>query len=158
MNFDPQVHKDRIILIECARIRRRLKGLPAEGNITVLYNEICEILGLPLAEISSKDADHLPAPHEMVMPDGKKFKNPSKVCPKCGKTSFLSDICQSCKDAENGKYRSGYICDERFDGCGFIDEKTHEFFSQRLSRMGIEVPEGMKNALGIKTITDEGIK
>lgn len=158
MVFDPQVHQDRQTLIQVARIRRRLKELPEERNITVLYNEICEILGLPLAEISSKDADHLPAPHEMVMPDAKRFNNPSKICPKCGKTSFLMDICQSCKDAENGKYRSGYKCDEKFGGCGFIDDKTHEFFSQRLSRMGIDIPQGMKQTLGIGTITDQGLK
>jgi len=157
MTFDPRVHQDRQTLIQVATVRRRLKGLPEEKNITVLYNEICSILELPLVEISSQDADHLPAPSEMKNEKGE-FSIPNKPCPKCGKVTFLSSICQSCKDAEGGKYKSGYTCDEKRGGCGFVDEKTDEWITERLTRMGREVPTGTKESLGIKTITDDGLK
>jgi hypothetical protein len=158
MVFDPQIHHDRHSLIQVAIIRRRLTGLPEEKNISVLYNEICLLLGLPSIEILSTEADHFPSPGET---DGVgKFIVPRKDCSKCGKKEgmLLTPLCVSCKEAEGGKYKSGYTCNQKLGGCGFVDDKTDEWFTQRLSRMGMEIPTGTKESLGILTSTDEGLK
>lgn len=157
MAFDACEHKIRQIVIKAAIEMRKIKGEPEEKNITVLFNEVAPILGIMVVPLSSKDVNHLPSPAEMKNENGT-FIIPNKPCPKCGKVTFLSSICQSCKDAEEGKYKSGYKCDERNGGCGFIDEKTEEWITQRLSRMGVEIPTGRKDSLGIKTITNNGLK
>ena len=117
------------------------------------------LLGMPPTKISSLQADHLPRPNEMKDAAGN-YTIPNKPCPKCGKLAFLGSICQSCKDALDDKgnvvYKSGYLCLD--PKCGFVDEKTGEWISQRLSKMGVEVKTGTKESLGIKTKTDEGLK
>jgi hypothetical protein len=153
MTFDPCPHKITQLVLKSGAIIRQLKGLPEEKNITTLYNETAPLLGISPTVVSSSDADHLPSPGE-IRDDLGKFVVPRKDCPKCGGTTVLGPICQSCEDAEGGKYKSGYKC----EACQLVDDKTEEFFTQRLTRMGVEVPEGMKQALGIRTLTDEGLK
>ena len=157
MTFDPQAHQDRQTLILAATVRRRLKGLPEEKNISVLYNEICTILELPVIEISSKDANHFPAPHEMTDATNR-FVVPRKDCPSCPdfeekQSMILTAICRSCEDAEGGKYKTMWQCQR----CKY-KEKSEKVFIQWLNELGIEIPNGPKVALGIKTITDEGLK
>jgi len=153
MTFDPCPHQITQLVIKAGILRRKELGLPEENNITTLYDEMALLLGIVIAQMNSGMVDHLPSPAEMKDETGK-FVVPRKDCPKCGGTAVLESICGSCKDAEGGKYKSGYKC----EACQFVDDKTEEFFTQRLSRMGIEIPEGMKIALGIKTITDDGLK
>jgi len=153
MSFDPCPHRITQLVLRAGAIIRQLKGLPEEKNVTILYNETAPMLGVAIIPMNSRVTNHLPTPGEIRREDGK-FVVPRKECPKCGATMVLGPICRSCKDAEEGKYRSGYKCIT----CQFVDEKTDEFFSQRLSRMGIEVPDGMKETMGIKTLTDEGLK
>jgi hypothetical protein len=138
---------------------RKLKGEPGEKNITILYDEAAELLGKPLLRLNSKDTNHLPAPSEMK-DEGGKFIIPNKPCPNCGKSAFLMDICPACKDSENGKYHSGYKCDERVGGCGHISDKSEKTFLRRMRSEfpDIAVPSGYKLSLGIKTVTDDGIK
>jgi len=157
MAFDLNEHNRRQGVIDAAIQRRIDMGLPEEKNITILYNEMAPLLGIVPVQISSRMADHLPSPAEMKDEKGE-FVVPNKPCPKCGKITFLNSICQSCKDAEGGKYKSGYTCDEKEGGCGFVDEKTDEWITQRLTRMGREVPTGTKESLGIMTKTDDGLK
>ena len=118
MAFDPCEHQKVEIIKRAGAIIRSLRGLPEEKNITILYNETMEILGLVPIRMDSRMADHLPSPEEMRNEKGE-FEVPNKPCPKCGMRSFLTSICQSCKDAEGGKYRSGYACDIKHGGCGF---------------------------------------
>jgi len=155
MSFDPCPHQITQLVLNAGKVIRQLKGLPEEKNITVLYKETAPLLGIPVVSMNSKDVDHLPFPGEMRDEAGK-FIVPRKDCPKCGEinTMPLGPICPSCKDSEDGQYKSGYKC----EACEFVDEKTDEFFTQRLSRMGVEIPEGMKQAIGIKTLTDTGLK
>jgi ribosomal protein L32 len=157
MAFDSCEHRIRQIIIKAAILRRKEGNLPEDNNITTLYNEMAPLLGISVVQMNSRDANHLPSPSEMKNEKGE-FIIPNKICPKCGKITFLSSICQSCEAAENGLYKTGYTCDERSGGCGFVDEKTGEFYSQRLSRMGKDVPTGTKESLGIKTATDDGLK
>lgn len=153
MVFDPCPHRITQLVLKAGAIIRQLKGLPEENNITVLFNETAPLLGIAVVPMDSRKIDHLPSPSEMKNESGE-FIVPRKDCSNCGGTMVLGPICPSCKDAEGGKYRSGYKC----EACQFVDEKTHEFFTQRLSRMGVEIPEGMKQAMGIKTLTDDGLK
>jgi hypothetical protein len=153
MVFDPCPHQITQIILKAGAEFRRLKGLPEENNITALYNETAPILGVIPKQTSSLDISHLPSPSEMKDESGG-FIVPRKNCPKCGGTMVLGPICQSCEDAEGGKYKSGYKC----EACQLVDDKNEMFFSQRLVSMGIEVPEGIKQALGIKTLVDEGLK
>jgi hypothetical protein len=154
-------HQITQVVLKAGAIIRSLRGLPPENNVTLLYGEIAPLLGISVVPMNSKNMDHLPSPIEMKNEKGK-FIIPNKPCPRCGKTAFLGSICQSCEDAkdENGKvvYKSGYLCDARFGGCGFIDEKNGEWITQRVSKMGREIPTGTKESLGIGTATDEGVK
>ena len=148
MDFDLCRHQVTQLVIKAGILRRAELGLPEEKNITILYGEMAPLLGVILEPVTSKTADHLPSAREMG------FNTPQKDCPKCSGIMVLGPICQSCKDAEDGKYKSGYKC----EACQFVDDKTEEFFTQRLSRMGIEIPTGMKQTMGIQTITDRGLE
>jgi hypothetical protein len=153
MEFDPCPHKITQIILRAGIIIRELKGLPEEKNVTILYNETAPLLGVAVTQMSSRTADHLPSPAEMKDQFGG-FVVPRKPCLKCGGTMVLGPICLSCADAEGGKYKSGYKC----EACQFVDDKSKMFFSQRLTSIGIDVPEGIKQSLGIKTLVDDGLK
>jgi len=155
MTFDPCPHQITQLVLKAGAVIRELKGLPEEKNITVLYNETAPLLGIIVVPMDSRTVNHLPSPAEMKDEKGR-FVVPRKDCPKCGgaMTMPLGPICPSCKDSEDGIYKSGYKCEV----CEYVDEKTDEFFTQRLSRMGVEIPEGMKQAIGIKTLTNDGLK
>src|SRR3972149_5035898 len=161
MAFDVCEHKLTQLIIKAGTVIRQLKGLPEEKNITILYNETAPLLGIPIKQPSSREADHLPSPSEMKDDKGA-FILPRKDCPKCGKKdSFvLSSICPSCKDSDVGKFKSGWKCDERTGGCGYIGDKSEKFFQQRMKDEypDIEIPNGSKLSLGIRTITDTGLK
>jgi len=153
MVFDPCPHHITQIVLQAGAIIRALKGLPEEKNITKLYQETAPLFGLPPTQMNSMTANHYPTIEESEKELGAKWI-PRKACPKCDAMMILSPICQSCADAEGGKYKTGYKC----VACGFVDDKSPLFFSQRLKEMGVEIPEGMKQNIGIKTITDEGLK
>ncbi len=153
MTFDPCPHQKTQIILSAGKYIRKLKGLPEENNITVLYEETCHLLDIPVAFLDSSIANKLPSPGEMKDVN-RNFIVPRKDCPACGRSMVLSPICQSCKDAEGGKYKSGYKC----EACGFMDEKSEKFFTRRLVDMGVEIPTGTKASWGIKTATDEGLK
>lgn len=157
MVFDPCPEQKTQIILKAGAIIRELKGLPEEKNITILYDETAPLLGIIVVPMGSGMVNHLPSPAEMKDDKGNSIV-PRKDCPKCGgkMTMPLSSICPSCKDSEGGKYKSGYQCEN--EGCNFIDEKNGDFLLQRLIKMGVEIPEGMKQAMGIKTITDNGLK
>jgi hypothetical protein len=157
MVFDPCPEQKTQIVVKAGILRRRELGLPEEKNITTLYNEMAPLLGIVVASKSSRTVNHLPSPAEMKDEKGE-FIIPRKDCPKCGgsMTMPLGPICPSCKDSEGGIYRSGYKCEVKT--CEYVDDKNEEFFTQRLSRMGVEIPTGPKQAMGIKTITDDGLK
>jgi hypothetical protein len=151
MVFDACEEKIRQVVIKAAIELRKARGQSEERNITILFREAASLLGVFVDNLSSAQADHLPSPGEMKN-EKKQFVIPRKDCPRCRGTMVLGSICQSCKDAEGGKYKSGYKCEM----CQFVDDKSEKFFTQRLVELGIDVPNGMKQAMEIKTITDEG--
>ena len=164
MTFDPCPHQITEIVLKAGAVIRQLKGLPEENNITILYNETAPLLGIAPKLMSSKDVDHLPAPHEMKNDQGN-FTIPRKDCPQCGRKDGLSlkSICPSCTDSEGGKYHTMYSCEEmgldgKLIGCGFKTEKSERFMAQRMSEENPDWEGGMKQELGIKTITDSGVK
>jgi hypothetical protein len=159
MAFDLEIHNVKQILIKCGRALREAKGLPSEKNISVLYREASEALGIPLIETTSVDADHLPAPHEMMSPDGNKFVVPRKDCPQCGgkETIVLGPLCASCADAKDEEGNIRYHTMWKCLSCDAKD-RSEMFFSQWMTELGIEMPTGPKQALGIKTFTDAGMK
>ncbi len=154
MAFNQCNHEIKALLIQFGRVIRDIKGLPTERNITVLYEEALRALGIPHIETNTGQADHLPSPAEMKDEKGD-FIIPRKDCPQCGEKQSvtLTSLCVGCQDAEGGKYKTAWICTK----CTYKDKST-KFFSQLLSEMGIEVPTGFKQAMGIKTLTDEGLK
>jgi hypothetical protein len=153
MAFDICQHQINQVIIRAGAAFRKIKGLPEEKNISILLNEAASLLGIPPQLMSSSESDHLPSPGEMKSELGN-FIVPRKPCSKCKGEMVLGPICPSCKDAEGGKYKSGYKCEV----CQFIDDKSEMFFAQRLSSLGVEIPEGPKQALGIKTLTDKGLE
>ena len=187
MDFDACDHQIRQIVIKAAGEIRKAKGLPEEKNITVLFNETAPLLGVFVQQISSVAADRLPGPYEMgqvptetpqntqMSKISKKLIDHKQICPKCGKKSMeIFDICRNCADFRAG-FRSEWRCvgirDETGKiadvGCGEI-VKTNKFMGQWFKEFGDADPEfrelldsvGMlsKQDMGIKTVTDEGIK
>ena len=158
MAFDPEIHKVKEIIIKCGRALREAKGLPEELNISILYEEASLALGLPLIQTTTADADHLPAPHEMKSENGMPVI-PLTKCPKCGKDSMeMLGLCHTCEDAkgengEIGKYKVKFECKE----CHF-QEKSEKPMVLWLQEMGVDFKMISKKNLGIKTITDDGIK
>jgi len=155
MEFNPCPHQITQIVLRAGKIIRQLKGLPEEKNVTILYGETAPLLGIIVAPMDSRIVNHLPSPAEMKDEKGR-FVVPRKECSKCGGIMVLGPICPSCKDSEDGKYKSGYKCEVKT--CEYVDDKSEKFFIQRLNEMGVEIPTGPKRVMGIKTLTDEGLK
>jgi len=154
MSFDRCAHDIKNILIQCGIALREAKGLPEEKNITILYEEALIALNIPYIDTHTGMADHLPSPAEMKDENGK-FIIPRRDCPQCGQKESVSltSICLSCQDAEGGKYKTAWICNV----CNF-KEKSEKFLTQWLKEFNIVNPNGFKRDLGIKTLTDQGLK
>jgi len=154
MVFDPCPHQITQLVLKAGAIIRKLKGLPEEINITVLYNETAPLLGIIVAPMNSRTVDHLPSPSEMKDEKGQ-FVVPRKDCLSCGdkETMLLTPLCKSCEDAEGGKFKTAWICSVCQN-----KEKSEKFFTQWLNELGVEIPNGSKQAMGIKTLTNEGLK
>lgn len=164
MPFDACDHKIRMMVIEFGKALRRIQGLSEENNVTILYKEALKTIGVIEVPITSRQVNHLPAPHEMKDEVGK-FIVPRKDCPNCGRKDGLSlkSICPSCTDSEGGKYHTMYSCEEMgLDrnpmGCGFKTEKSEKFMAQLMSELNPDWESGMKRDMGIKTVTDGGLK
>jgi hypothetical protein len=165
MVFDPCPHQITQLILKAGAVIRQLKGLPEEKNITILYDETAALLGMVITKVDSGTIDHLPSPSEMKDKAGK-FILKRKDCPQCGRKDGLSlkSICPSCADSEDGKYHTMYSCEEigpdgkSVVGCGFKTDKSEKFMVQRISEENPDWQGGMKAAMGIKTITDEGLK
>ena len=154
MTFDPCPHQITQLVLKAGAVIRELKGLPEEKNITVLYNETAPLLGIIVVPMDSRTVNHLPSPAEMKDEKGR-FVVPRKDCPKCGgkETMLLTPLCKSCEDAEGGKFNTAWVC----QACQ-NKEKSEKFLTQWLNELGVEIPEGMKQAIGIKTLTNDGLK
>ena len=78
-----------------------------------------------------------------------------KDCLHCGKkeSMVLMALCRRCKDAEHGKYHTMWQCQE----CK-VKDRSEKFFAQWMTELGVEMPTGTKEQLGIKTFTDTGLK
>jgi len=164
MPFDATVHLETLRLIEVARKLRKDKGLPEERNVTILHQEGAAFEGKEVVKFTSRKVNHLPAPHEMQNDNGK-FIIPRKDCPQCGRKDGLSlkSLCRSCTDSEDGKYNTMYSCEEIGSdgkplGCGFKTEKSEKVMAQRMSEENPDWKGGMKQELGIMTITNDGLK
>jgi len=155
MAFNVCEHKIRILAIKMAKLLREAKGLPDETNITVLYDWVAPLLGLTTDRLNSKDTNHLPIPGEIVDLSGKLIF-PGKDCPKCGSkvSVFPTSVCANCEDWKNG-FRSSWTCFTK--GCGY-KELLKIPYTQLLDEVAPGWKGGFKTDLGIKTITDEGIK
>ena len=153
MAFNPEIHQIKLIVIRCGEELRKAKGLPEEKNITTLYEEASITLGISTILTTTQDADHLPAPHESVRPNGEPAI-PLRECPKCGKKSMqIFGLCPTCKDSEGGKYKTKFECSE----CHYT-EKSEKHMVTWLQEMGVEFGNQSKESLGVKTITDNGVK
>ena len=164
MAFDASVHLETLRLIEVGRQLRIEKGLPEERNVSILHQEGAASEGKEVVKFTSRKVNHLPAPHEMQN-DAGKFIIPRKDCPQCGRKDGLSlkSICPSCTDSESGKYHTMYSCEEMGPdgkplGCGLKTEKSEKFMVQRISEENPNWEGGMKQEMGIMTVTDSGVK
>ncbi len=147
MAFNIEEHKERQKIINYGRTK-----WPDEKNITKLYEMTIKELGIEIKVLDTITANHLPTPEESAR------ENPSSkfsiVCPKCQKKSYvLHGLCKSCKDAEGGKYKTMFKCYE----CG-NQGKSEKPLVLWLQRLGIEFGTQSKGSLGVKTITDKGLR
>ena len=166
MTFDPCEHQKTQIVLKAGAIIRQLKGLPEENNITTLYEETAPLLGVTIVKMSSQTANHLPSPAEMKDQAGK-FIVRRKDCPQCGRKESMQlvALCQTCEDAEHGKYKTMWLCGGKDLNGNFIPgsgceakDKSPKFYTQWMTEMGIEIPTGPKKDFGIQTMTDKGLK
>jgi hypothetical protein len=151
MGYDLCLHQITQIILRAGEIIRETKGLPPENNVTILFEETAPLFGIETKKTNSMDADRLPTVADKLAEKGITIK-----CPKCEKPTYrMFGICPSCSDSENGKYATKFICSE----CGGM-EKSVKPVAVWLDVLGIDPGERMisKEMLGIKTITDEGIK
>ncbi len=140
MAFDPMKHKINIILIRCGE-----QLFPGETNITTLAEMTGKLLGVEPEKMTSIETDHLPKPSET---------GPFFPCPKCGnKTLLVFGLCPTCKDSEGGKYAAKLQCQD----CKY-EEKTTKHIVTILTEFGYDFKNQTKAELGIKTITDNGVK
>ncbi|RPI53399.1 MAG: hypothetical protein EHM49_04395 [Deltaproteobacteria bacterium] len=147
MSFDQCEHEKRTLIISFGKYLN-----PNEKNVTKLYTDACVALGIIPGVFTSRDADHLPSPGESAIshPESPLIS----VCPKCGERTYvLEGICQKCKDSEGGKYKARKKCYK----CG-EQEKFEDHLVTVLDRLGISYGNQSKNSLGIRTLTDEGLK
>ncbi len=167
MTFDLCDHKIRAMVVEFGKVLRKVQGLPEENNITILYQEALKAIGVPEVKITSANANHLPAPHEMKDEKGKLII-PRKDCPQCGRKEGLAlrSICSSCTDSEGGKYHTMFSCEDteidrnqiKLIGCGFKTEKSEKMMTQQMDEENPNWRGGMKKDLGIETHTNNGLK
>ena len=151
MAWDACKHLLKMVIINAERECQRLEKKSNEPNITLLYEAGSRRFGVDYIETNSRDdAKKLPGPYD----NESESRMPILKCPGCGKWSFkLYGICGGCKDSEDGKYHSAWKCDH----CDYI-EKTEKFQTQILNELGVDFGNVPKAKLGIRTITDEGIK
>ncbi len=147
MAFDIVLHQERQKIISYGRTK-----WPEEKNITKLYEMATKELGVEVKILDTVTANHLPTPEESAK------ENPNSkltiICPKCGEKSYvLHPICRGCKDSEDGKYKTMFLCYK----CKY-KEKSEKWLAQWMKELGIELPDGMKRHLGIQTVTNEGLK
>jgi len=159
MEFDLCKFQVNNVLVKAGKLIRQLKGLPEERDISKLCREAALLLGIPIEQtlFTSKEASVLPRAQDIS--NGKNnFYIPRKDCPVCKaeKSLILVSLCPTCKDAEGGKYHSAWRCDNK--ECMATIDKSEKFITQALKDLGQEVPTGTKEELGIKTLTDEGVK
>lgn len=147
MEFDLCEHNIRQVIIKCGKLL-----YPGERDVTELYRKTCEAIGRKVEFIKSSDVNHMPSPEESARQDpNSKF---TIICPQCGKRTFvLYSLCRSCKDAEGGIFKSMFKCYE----CHH-EGKSKESIVVWMERLGIEFATQSKKSLGLKTITDGGIK
>jgi hypothetical protein len=170
MEFDPCPEQITQIAIRAMRIIRELKGLPEEKNVTTLFKEAVSLLAIHPAWVGKRTsgvANHLPSPSEMKTSQGT-YVIPRRNCPKCGKeNSFrLDPLCQSCEDAEGGKYKSMWFCGEMErgtktlisgTGCGHKEPSKDSITKYKVEH-GMEVEVGFKKEIGMDTRTEQGLK
>lgn len=158
MAFNACEHQITQIVIKVGRIIRELKGLPEEKNITIVYDETAPLLGLAPKKQKSSDADNIPELKDMKSADGM-LMIPLQKCNKCGKESMeIFGLCPTCEDAkgengEPGKYKTKFVCTQ----CSY-SERSEKHMVIWLQEMGVEFGNQSKKELGVRTITDDGIK
>lgn len=95
--------------------------------------------------LTSDKIDHTPGPEET---------GPFYKCPWCGLRGLvIYDLCKKCKQSEEGKYKTKLQCIK----CG-KEELRQDYAVKVMTDLKIDFTPGPKRDLGIKTITDEGIK
>jgi hypothetical protein len=154
--FDLCEHKIRRLIIKAAASLRVVKGLPEEKNITILYAEGAEFLGIPVVGMSSDVANRLPDSTEMKDDRGQ-FILPRKDCPKCGTKGsvVIAGVCHNCEDGKKG-FKSKWFCSASKE-CGYFELSERPVVSW-LNELNPDWQGGMKAELGIRTATDEGLK
>lgn len=126
-------------------IRRGRILFPDERNLTALIKKTSALLGIPIQLLTSASPVHPQIPH--------KFK-PFFKCPRCGIQKLsITDICRSCKEPDHGKYNSILSC----SACG-LTEKSLKHVVTLLQELGHDFSSIRKEDLGIRTLTDEGLK
>lgn len=151
---DPYADLMRLMVITCGEKLREARGQDRESDLEKLYREAALELGIP--EPPPKpvyDPEHPPQGGVSKFPSPEET-GPFGECPKCHKqTLVIKSLCLSCEKAEGGKYKTEWKCTNK--ECDY-DEVSALFLVQAYNQFGILIPEGMKKALGIKTVTDEG--
>lgn len=136
MPFDECKQKFNLLLV---RVGQYLN--PEEKNVTALSKQAGIFFGFPPYLLTTQDGDHLPSPAET---------GPFAECPGCNKkTLIILEICQTCEEAEKGKFKTKFLC----PSCGY-QEKSTLFLIQAYNKFGLEIPEGFKQSLGIKILKD----
>jgi hypothetical protein len=159
--FDPYPHLIKQIILAFGKIL-----YPEEQDLTVVYEKARQRIGLdpivtstsaPVAGTTSNQGATA-----AVGQDAQRMLNLARSreidykCPNSSCTSqkvILMDVCPSCKESEGGQYLSAVecpVCHTR--------EKFRKPMVVWFKELGIDFGTQTKRSLGIRTLTDEGVK
>ncbi len=149
--FDPLPHLMNNLVLRCGRVM-----FPKIRELRALYLKTCEAVHMAPIQTTSAMANRYPPPQETA---------PVMACPKCGKMEYrlynINSGCGGCKkESEDGKYNTKWWCHSDSPpetGCGHM-EKSEMFLTQWYNELKVEYGNQTKESLGVKTITDEGVK
>lgn len=101
--------------------------------------------GIPFQKQVSSKGNKLPGIEET---------GPFFICPNCKEKGLvIYGLCKTCADAEQGKFQAKLVCKL----CGH-EEKSRKHIVTLFHEFGFDFKNGTKKELGIKTITDDGVK
>ena len=125
------------------------KLFPEEKNISTLLKKYFEPHNITPPRFSNTGTRRPPTVQDSMTEKGHLIQ-----CPQCKAfTLKLFALCHSCKESERGAYKTKLQC----DACGYT-QRSPKNVIEWLTIFRVDFNSQSKKSLGIKTVTDDGVK